>query len=73
MADYRCARCQWANQEYDPRLAQEVLTCHKDTPIMRGSRRGEWPYVAPNDWCGQFSPIRQKPWTVTEEVPVGPE
>jgi hypothetical protein len=66
VADYRCARCQWANTQYDVRLERDVLTCRKDPPTLRGSGRGVWPFVGPQDWCGQFSPKRQAPWTATE-------
>lgn len=59
----RCGRCEWGDFASD----QLVGSCRKVPPrvvVIDGETEAAWPIVFVEDWCGQFSPRRERPWTM---------
>lgn len=58
----RCENCrwwggEWKNDEKSPMGTCRVRAPQTSQPKRRGRfdyARGEWPWTAANDWCGEF-------------------
>lgn len=59
----RCTSCDWG--QFD---AQEFSGfCRKSPPrvvVIDGYPETVWPIVYAADWCAQYTPRRERPWTV---------
>lgn len=58
-----CGRCDWGEFVEGHRVG----SCRKLPPrvvVVDGETEAAWPIVFTDDWCGQFSPRRERPWTM---------